>query len=668
MKKTGAFILVFLLLFSIMPFALSAEGDDCTIDDDCDTGETCSDGECSTEGPNCLSDDDCNTGETCNVGGLCIDETPTTTSTTTTPTPSVADDYDEKIEKAYECLEEEVDDDCSDADTVQELALTILATPDNVFDECVEELKDKESGDHFGSVRDTALAILALDHAGEDTSDAEEWLLEQNITANDLTWYLQQDSNEAVECSIQYDGDDYTIDVNENKKIENSNTGTCLSRAKANFWLKIKPSCYDEEFAVSCSKDFIATLLYENTATRPTTYYILDQTESAPGLTGTIKLNVRSQCFPSAGNGNSCNYEATAWAALALRQTNHEIEDLIPYIVALADSNKQYLPNAFIYAATDYQDYASELIVEQKIGNFWEAPASQYSKYYDTALAILSLSGSSAEQVTNARNWLLFPGKQGQNGCWQNSIRDTAMVLWALEGRGGRSSGGGGTTLCSEANFFCIPNSECPTTQTLGNYFCSGLSTTCCEQENLQSCTTYDGGICASDEICLGDERRATDTDECCIGECAPRPQESQCEDMGYICRDSCSDNQEGVDYTCDTSSASCCRAKTATSSSKWWLWILLILILAILIFLAWRYRDKLKLYWFQLKSKFKKDKGKGRGGPITRGPRPGMPPRPGFPPIRRVPIQRSPQVARSTDRRDKAMGDVFQKLKDMSK
>ena len=277
MKKTGAtfltLTLALLLLFLIIPLALSTEGDTCTADGDCDTGEVCGSSD------------------------TCINDTTTTTTTpppsVSSSTPGIAEDYDEKIEKGYECLEEKVDDDCSEADTVQELALTILATPDNVFDECVSNLKDKESNNHFGSVRDTALAIIALDHAGEDTSDAEEWLLKQNRTASDLTWYLQQDSNEAVECSIQYDGDDYSINFNENKKIDGSNTGTCLSRAKANFWLKIKPSCYDEEFAVSCSKDFIATLLYENTATRPTTYYILDETESAPGLTGTIKLKVR---------------------------------------------------------------------------------------------------------------------------------------------------------------------------------------------------------------------------------------------------------------------------------------------------------------------------------------------------------------------------------------
>jgi hypothetical protein len=135
---------------------------------------------------------------------------------------------------------------------------------------------------------------------------------------------------------------------------------------------------------------------------------------------------------------------------------------------------------------------------------------------------------------------------------------------------------------------------------------------------------------------------------------------------MGYICRDSCSDNQEEVSYTCDDANPVCCRAKTPGTSSRWWIWLLLILIIGILAFLGWRYRDKLKLYWFQLKSKFKKDKGK--RGPAPTGPRPGMPPRPGFPPIRRAPVQRAPPRARATDRRDKAMGDVFQKLKDMSK
>tara|TARA_Y100000310_G_C20648228_1_gene797866 strand:+ start:171 stop:2048 length:1878 start_codon:yes stop_codon:yes gene_type:complete len=577
----------------------------------------------------------------------------------------------DKIENGFECLEEKVDDDCSDADTVQDLSLTILATPDNVFDDCVNELKDKESGDHFGNIRDTALAILALNHAGENTEDYEEWLIKQNTTPDDLTWYLEQDSNQASQCKISYDGDDYTINVNENKKID-SNAGSCLTRAQSNFWLKVSSSCFDEEFQVSCDENFIATLLYKNQNSQ--TIYPLKGTESEPAF-GTISLKVKSKCFPSSGGGSTCDYESTAWATLALLETGYNIEEFIPYVVAMSDSNQRYLPNAFIYMLTNYEDYASTLIQDQNLGNYWESPSSAYSKYYDTALALVALSSSSAEQVVKAKDWLLF--SQASNGCWANSIRDTAIVLWALEGRAGRS-GGTSVTVCGDANFFCIPQAECPSGDDVGgNYFCSSLSDTCCTTENLQSCSSYGGQICPSGEICLGNERRSLDstTGDCCVGECVTPSETPECEEFGYICSDSCTDSQESVDYDCgdtDTTTTICCRTKTP-SSSIWWIWVLIILIILVLGALGWVFRQKLKLFFFKLKTKFKKQKGpKGGAGP-GRPPRPGpprgFPPRPGFPPIRRrqpMPVGRPP--ARRAPAGDKGMDSVFKKLKEMSK
>ena len=590
MRKTGAFVLVLLLLFSLASLAIA--DNDTNNDTDNDVGQQQD-----------LS----------------------------------------KIEKGFECLEEKVDDDCSDADTIQELALTILASPDNVFDECVDKLKDEEVGDHYGNVRDTALAILALDHAGEDTSDAEEWLLGQSSTPTDLIWYIEQDSNQETQCKISYSGDDYTINIDENKKID-SDAGSCLSRAQSNFWLRVSSSCYEREFQISCDKDFIATLLYRNQ--NSATIYVLSDTESKPAF-GTISLNVRAQYFG--------DYESTAWASLALLKTGHDIEDFIPYVIALADSNKRFLPNAFIYMLTGYEDYASELVGEQKLGNYWQADSTAYNKYYDTALALIALQTSSSEQITKARDWLLF--SQATNGCWQNSIRDTAIVLWALEGRAGRP-GDGGVTYCTQAGYFCIPEADCPQNEKLSNYFCSGLSTVCCMSENLLLCSEYGGIICASGKVCTGNERKATDTDSCCVGECIEAPEISECEDMGYICRDACSENQEEISYSCDSGQV-CCRTKTIpTAKSRWWIWLL---ILAILVILGIIFRNKLKMLWFKLKTKFKRDEGKGAPAPV----RPGMPPRPGFPPIRRGPPVGRPMPVRQTDN---AMDNVFQKLKDMAK
>ncbi len=594
--------------------------------------------------------------------------------TTSTEDSTDEDSTSTKTEDAFSCLETKAGD-CSSL-TTQEIALTIMATPDNIFDDCVSELEDRKKSDNWGNIIDTSLAIIALKHAGKDTEASENWLLSQNKTPSDLIWYLQQDSNEASECHIGYAAADYTININENKKID-KNAGSCLTKSQSSFWLQISNNCYDEEFKIECDKDFISNLIYKNK--NSPTIYVLEGTFSSPAF-GSSSLKVKSKCF----GDNSCDYEATTWATLALLETGHNVEEFIPYVIAMSETNEQYLPGAFIFILTNYEDYASSLISEQKLGNYWEAKSSAYNKYYDTGAALLALSSSTSEQISNARDWAFF--SQGGSGCWQNSVRDTAMMLWALEGRAGkqqsRESGSSSITQCSEANYFCIPSTECPSVENVGdNYFCSSLSNTCCMSENLKTCSEYGGQTCASDKVCTGNSRRSTDSDSCCTGSCEERSQESECEVNFYTCMDTCSDFQEPMStYSC-SQGQTCCRTKTTSSDggSSWWIWVLLILILIVLVAIGYVYREQLKLYWFQLKTKFKKDDGKGSkssSGPST----PGVPPRPGFPPTRRPrsmpsrrrPVRRSsaqaPPQKRSYDRRDKAMSDTFKQLRDISK
>ncbi|NPE27021.1 hypothetical protein HNV12_03400 [Methanococcoides sp. SA1] len=574
---------------------------------------------------------------------------------------TIAEDASEsdKIEAAYECLEEKVDD-CTGL-TTQEVALTILATPDNIFDDCVDELKDRQSNDNWGNIRDTSLAILAMKHAGEDTEGAEDWLIAQNQTPTDLIWYLQEDSNDETECHIGYDAQDFTINIGTNKKID-ENAGTCLTKAQSSFWLQVNDNCYDETFIIECDEDFIANLIYRNRDS--STIYVLEGTESAPAF-GSIELGIKSKCFGE----SSCDYESTAWASIALMETGHDIDEYIPYIVAMSDTNERYLPEAFSYILTNYEDYASALIEAQKLGNYWQADSTAYNRYYDTSLALIALGSSRAEQITNAKNWMLF--SQGSNGCWQNQIRETAIALWALEGRAGRSSsgdGGSGVTYCTQANYFCIPSSECTSSQDVGDsYFCPSLSDTCCTAENLKTCSEYGGEQCASSQVCTGNSKKATDTDTCCTGSCQERPQENECESNFYTCMSSCSEFQESIStYACDQGQV-CCKTKTTSSEASgvpWWIWVLILLIVVVLTAIAYIYREQLKLYWFQLQTKFKKDKGKGPSPP--QGPGPGIPPRPGFPPVRRAPQPRTPM--RRRDRRDPAMSETFRKLKEMSR
>lgn len=554
----------------------------------------------------------------------------------------------EKITKAFACLEQKADD-CSDLSN-QEIALTILATPDKNFNDCVAELKTRKSQDNWGNVRDTALAVLALNHAGEETKLSEEWLIKQSKIPADLIWFIEEDSTGATECHVGYGSSDYIINIGENKKIE-QNAGNCLTKSQSGYWLEVSPACYDEEYTLECNQNFIATLLYKNK--NSPTIYVMEGTLSSPAY-GSAKIKINSKCF----GDSACDYEASIWSTLALLKTGHNVEEYIPYVIAMSDSNKKYFPDSFIYMITSYDSYAGKLISSQKLGNYWEADSSAYNRYYDTALAILSMS-ESTEQIKKSKDYLLF--SQGTDGCWQG-IRETAITLWALEKRQGKKAGAK-INYCSGSDYFCIPKSNCPASDLLSSqdYFCPVVSDACCMTENLKTCSQYSGKVCDSEEICTGNVRKATDTDKCCTGECEIRSTENECESLYFTCSDECSDLEEPIDYSCD-SGQTCCRTKDEPEpSSSWWIYLLLILIILVILAILWVYREKLKLWWFKFRTGYKKDNGKSSPPAPPQGYQ-----KPGFPPIRRLPPPQPPR--RTYNKEDSSMSDVFKKLKDMTR
>lgn len=589
-------------------------------------------------------------------------ENNTTTNTTISTSTSSSQDLS-KIDKAYECLDSEISS-CSSL-SIEEISLVLLTNPNTALrDDCKKTLQEKKSSQNCWpssscNPKDTALAILALQNLGESTKEAEKWLISQNKSPTDLIWYLQIDSNEATQCSISYDGNDARLNIAENKRLSSS-AGPCLTRTSSGFWLQINPECLEKKLIISCDKEFISSILYKQR--NSPTIYVSSDTKTAPAY-GSIEIILNAKCFGTSG----CDYESTVWSALALSKTGNSISNFIPYIVALGDANKQFLPNAFIYMITGYDDYSIKLVQEQRIGNFWTAENTQKGKFYDTGLALLALKSSSSEPVIKARDWALF--SQTASGCWQsaNTIRDTAILLWALTTRTPNIQSGSSITYCSQAGYFCIPNDECPTGDKLENYFCSGLSTICCKTENLKSCSEYLGKICASSEVCIGNEKRASDTNYCCIGTCEqPRTTSTECEEQGFFCRENC----DGTIKPYDCGGFGTCCDLTKKEKSLWWIWLLIILIiLTVLGILGYIYIDKLKIWWFKIKSKFRKDKGSGNSSP-----RPPSPPRPGFPPIRRPmirPMQMRPAPQRPQPpqkRNPSASDDIFKKLRDMTK
>ena len=83
---------------------------------------------------------------------------------------------DEQVERGYDCLIEQVGEDCDSLSTTEK-AFTFLA-----IDECGEELRDSNDSEYGCwpdgdcNLIETAHAIMALDFEGVPLENARDWL------------------------------------------------------------------------------------------------------------------------------------------------------------------------------------------------------------------------------------------------------------------------------------------------------------------------------------------------------------------------------------------------------------------------------------------------------------------------------------------------------------
>jgi len=571
-----------------------------------------------------------------------------------------SDNEQSKVNKAYDCLEEKVKDDCSSS--LEDNIFTLLAI-NKCKDEVVSESKNnKECWPKSGcKIKSTAQAILALDESGISTSDAEDWLLSQEEIPQNMIWYLEIESPEATTCKITYDSNQYTINIGEDKRI-NSGAGSCLSLSEGGWWLRISQACYHKEFEISCDKQFLTTLLFKKTTS--STIHVSDKTSSA-SAEGTTTEIINSSCF---SQGTSCDYEGSLWAALVLNHLDYDISSYIPYLVVMADENEKYLPESFLYLLTGYTDFRTNLLLKQK-NNYWD---ESDDKFYDTALALYPFQYEELQEKTNSKDWLLEI--QGKDGCWDGgNIRNNAFILYSIWPKGGYANGDDDDDDCEDAGYYCMSEINCEG-QILSEYTCSGVFKCCDTPKSLDTCVEQGGEICNSEQSCVGGTTvEASDLnygETCCVGGICevPSPQQSDCEINNGICRSyECDeDEEESFSYTCDYGDK-CCIQKTDDGKSYWWIWLLVLLI--ILVVLAIIFRDKLRPYYIKIKSKFKKTKpgtpGLGSGFPQTplRRPQRRTMPRKILPPT----AQRRPQK-RPVQKPKSEIDDVLKKLKDMGK
>ena len=572
---------------------------------------------------------------------------------------------DDKIDKAYQCLETQINAKSVSALSLQEATFSILALGDNnKAEEKIESEKKLENNmlcwpKASCKIKDTAQAMLAYQILNKETGQIESYLTSKTGTTTGLNWFLLADitNHEASTCKVRYSGSEYTFNIGEDMKLTSSSLGSCLSIVPSGYWLQISSSCLDKSFEVSCDKNFLTTLLYQKSGSE--TIYVSPNTHTAAS-SGTTNETISSKCFKT---GTTCDYEGTLWAALAFDEAGLNVAPYLPYLVALSSDNERFLPSAFLFKLTNGQDHYSSLVQAQFNNQYWQAPSSPYGKFYDTALALLGLQGNQVIESDNAKSYLL--SVQGSSGCWNgDNIRDTGFILYAgwSEQVIGPGPGPGTSENCESSNnpaYSCVSSRlSCLDAggDYLQNFDCPGSLFCCSIKIQQQTCKQLSGEVCTLNEICSGNEVQSADG-SCCLGRCEPRvTEENECEQAGGLCTSSCADDEQESTEACTLSSDICCVPKEKKSNLTL---IIILIILILLAVLAIVFRKRMTLMLHRAK------RPSVTATPMTMR-------RPPFPPSTsqyRYPAQRQAlPPRRQPSPGDKEMEETLHKLKEMSK
>jgi len=543
----------------------------------------------------------------------------------------------EKINLAYNWLANAVSTWPSSTED-NSLALLALSYDDRLASSGKSELLSKSNANEcwppICKIKPTALAILALNNLKENMETADSWLLAQqkSFTDTEAVWYLQIDSEESANCSINYDGKSYLTSLDKNKKLSAS-AGNCLALTSENYWLSVSKSneCLDKTYSVTCNNDFITSIFYAKGGT----LYIPSETFSAVAGSS-VDAKIQSVCL---AESEQCSYEGTLWAAFALEKENKDAGMLVPYLLAQKDA--KFMPDALLYLATENSEYAEALITSQNSDGSWSAVNSPYSKVYDTALASLALKKYySTANVERAETWVL--GQQNSDGSFGtlNKIRDTAIVLYAFWPKEVPVSRNECENQGYSCKSFCSSGEEEET-----SYSGSCLAGVCCNLAGGETCevlsdcsksecdgeivkdefgrtgtceyakeiTCYDGfdnddnGLidnddpscrseklcdelagteCISSEICQGGEMKITiDTDYCCVDGVCAQGLETCTEQGGNIC----SSEQSCSKFIKASDTSFCCSKECGKKGSLLWLIILLIAAIAAVLYLLYK-------------------------------------------------------------------------------
>ncbi|MEM2089802.1 MAG: hypothetical protein QXL88_01785 [Candidatus Pacearchaeota archaeon] len=465
---------------------------------------------------------------------------------------------------------------------------------------------------------ETSIAKLALDELGMNTTKVTNWILSKKKVQRGIHWYLQidVDRNADALCEIYYlDKSEKIFIINTDKTVRLNGTSTCFEIATTpTYWFKLKdtPECLKEEYAIKCWSEnatyVTATFLYKKSPA-DNKWYVSAQTASGfpakpdePAQDLEPRLKVPSYCL---GEGDTCNYEGTLWAAyvLAKQQEKENANLFVPYLIVNKEdgNNKGYFPSAFLAFIIDGVFVQETINLQQRAG-YWKIQKADggtfYGTLYNTALAKLMLQGNA--DFEKAKEWILktYNQETATRGYFSDpaggtesatKIIENAFVLWQFwphlaPGYGGAAQcagiGGSCKYVCSadeidEGQLDCPPDKTCCKITGGETYDCIAQGGTCKEEcstyelewhwsclNNQKCCVSYfdlnceemNGTFCNETQECIGKEVESRDSygETCCLGTCVPKDFENKyCEEdyIGEKClsRETCIDESRDI-------------------------------------------------------------------------------------------------------------------------
>jgi len=298
---------------------------------------------------------------------------------------------------------------------VDEVSLSVLALSAEDYDVSagVNKLIKMRSSDFSWSrnLEDTAWATFTLYQMGRSVENETNWLINKEELAQlNGEWLIQILAEDYGECNVYY-GDNYANFI--------VNETTILSGCDVNNpWINIEDcvkhgvvSKY-ELFEIDCDHSSYEPSLLFN---RGTEYFLLSSGD---------QLELQNACYRNHG---ACDCSTTGYVSWILKELKKK-DKIHTNLFLEINCNSEIMENAFLYMLTEEDIYAEKLRQQQSY--------RKWDNTFTTAFVVMALkeNANSKAAVSNATEWL--KSHQRVDGSWEGSIKDTAMVLYALYGSG----------------------------------------------------------------------------------------------------------------------------------------------------------------------------------------------------------------------------------------